>query len=39
MVADNSTNPVFSSFQSPAPASFSQIPVSAQFVNYSGSGN
>ncbi|MGD0086580.1 MAG: hypothetical protein ABSC24_05570 [Verrucomicrobiota bacterium] len=39
MVADNSTNPVFSSFQTPAPASFGQIPVGAQFVNYSSSGN
>ena len=39
MVADNSTNPVFSSFQTTAPASFSQIPVGAQFVNYSSSGN
>src|SRR5208282_3392916 len=33
MVADNSTNPVFSSFQAPSTASFSQIPVGAQFVN------
>jgi hypothetical protein len=39
MVADNSTNPVFSSFQPVAAASFGQIPVGAQFVNYSGSGN
>jgi hypothetical protein len=38
MVADNSTNPVFS-FQPPTTASFSQIPVGAQFVNYSGPGN
>jgi hypothetical protein len=35
MVADNSTNPV-TSLQSPSFASFSQIPVGAQFVNYSG---
>ncbi len=38
MVADNSTNPVFS-FQPPATVPFSQMPVGAQFVNYSGSGN
>ncbi len=38
MVADNSTNPV-SSFQSPSLTPFGQIPVGAQFVNYSGSGN
>ena len=38
MVADNSSNAMFSSFQ-PVAASFGQIPVGAQFVNYSGSGN
>jgi hypothetical protein len=38
MVADSSTNPVFS-FQPPATVPFSQMPVGAQFVNYSGSGN
>jgi hypothetical protein len=39
MVADNSSNAMFSSFQPVAAASFGQIPVGAQFVNYSGSGN
>ena len=38
MVAENSTNPVFS-FQPPSTAPFGQIPVSAQFTTYSGSGN
>jgi len=38
MVAENSTNPVIN-FQSPSPAPFGQIPLNAQFVNYSPSGN
>jgi hypothetical protein len=38
MVADNSTNPVFR-FQASSTAPFGQIPVGAQLVNYSGSGN
>jgi hypothetical protein len=37
-IADNSTNPVIN-FQSPPAASFSQIPISAQFATYPSSGN
>jgi hypothetical protein len=38
LIAENSTNPVFT-FQAPSTAPFSRIPVTAQFVDYSGSGN